>query len=46
MQTDDHTTEKGNHALVVGGSMAGMLAARVLAYHFERVTILERDRFP
>jgi len=45
MQTDDHTTEKGNHALVIGGSMAGMLAARVLADHFERVTILERDRF-
>ncbi len=46
MQTDDHRTEKGNHALVIGGSMAGMLAARVLADHFERVTILERDRFP
>lgn len=46
MQIDDHTTEKGNHALVIGGSMAGMLAARALADHFERVTILERDRFP
>ena len=46
MQTDGHRTEKGNHALVIGGSMAGMLAARVLADHFERVTIVERDRFP
>ena len=36
----------GGHALVVGGSMAGMLAARVLSDHFERVTIVERDRFP
>ena len=26
--------------------MAGMLAARVLAYHFERVTIIERDGLP
>lgn len=36
----------GRHAVVVGGSMAGLLAARVLADHFERVTIVERDRLP
>jgi 2-polyprenyl-6-methoxyphenol hydroxylase-like FAD-dependent oxidoreductase len=36
----------GEHAVVIGGSMAGMLAARVLADHFDRVTILERDRLP
>ena len=34
------------HAVVVGGSMAGMLAARVLADHFEQVTLLERDHLP
>jgi 2-polyprenyl-6-methoxyphenol hydroxylase-like FAD-dependent oxidoreductase len=34
------------HAVVVGGSLAGMLAARVLSNHFEHVTLLERDRFP
>jgi flavin-dependent dehydrogenase len=34
------------HAVVVGGSMAGLLAARVLADHFAKVTILERDRLP
>ncbi|HYL38231.1 MAG TPA: FAD-dependent monooxygenase [Bryobacteraceae bacterium] len=34
------------HAVVVGGSMAGLLCARVLADHCERVTILERDSFP
>ena len=34
------------HAVVVGGSVAGMLAARVLADHFDAVTLLERDRFP
>lgn len=34
------------HAVVVGGSMAGLLAARVLADNFDRVTVLERDRLP
>ena len=34
------------HAVVVGGSMAGMLAARVLSDHFDDVTLLERDDFP
>jgi hypothetical protein len=33
-------------ALVLGGSMGGLLAARVLADHYERVTLLERDIFP
>jgi 2-polyprenyl-6-methoxyphenol hydroxylase-like FAD-dependent oxidoreductase len=32
-----------HHALVIGGSMAGLLAARVLSEHFERVTLIERD---
>jgi 2-polyprenyl-6-methoxyphenol hydroxylase-like FAD-dependent oxidoreductase len=36
----------GGRALVIGGSMAGLLAARVLSERFERVTIVERDRFP
>ena len=34
------------HAVVVGGGMAGMLAAHVLADHFEQVTLLERDHLP
>ncbi|MGH3686292.1 MAG: FAD-dependent oxidoreductase [Pseudonocardiaceae bacterium] len=34
------------HAIVVGGSMAGLLAARVLANHFEQVTLVERDALP
>ena len=43
-----HTTSQNSinsraHALVIGGSLAGLFAARVLSDHFERVTILERD---
>ncbi len=34
-----------HHAIVIGGSMAGLLAARVLSEHFERVTIIERDHW-
>ncbi len=36
----------GRHAVVIGGSLAGLLAARALTGHAERVTIVERDRFP
>ena len=32
-----------NHAVVIGCSLAGLFAARVLSDHFERVTIIERD---
>src|SRR3712207_1346397 len=34
------------HAVVIGASMAGLLAARVLVGHVERVTVVERDRLP
>ena len=33
-------------AVVIGGSIAGLLAARVLADHFAHVTIIERDQLP
>ena len=33
-------------AIVVGASMTGLLAARTLAGHFDKVTLLERDIFP
>jgi 2-polyprenyl-6-methoxyphenol hydroxylase-like FAD-dependent oxidoreductase len=36
----------GEHAVVIGASMAGLLAARALAGAFERVTIVERDVLP
>ncbi|MEW6499228.1 MAG: 2-polyprenyl-6-methoxyphenol hydroxylase-like oxidoreductase, partial [Cyanobacteriota bacterium] len=38
--------QQASHALVIGGSMAGLLAGRVLANHFDQVTIIERDFFP
>jgi 2-polyprenyl-6-methoxyphenol hydroxylase-like FAD-dependent oxidoreductase len=34
---------KYTHAIVIGGSLAGLMAARVLSDHFERVTLIERD---
>jgi len=34
------------HAIVIGASMGGLLAARALADFYGTVTILERDSFP
>jgi 2-polyprenyl-6-methoxyphenol hydroxylase-like FAD-dependent oxidoreductase len=36
----------GEHGLVLGGSIAGLLTARVLSDHFDRVTVVERDVLP
>ncbi|MGW1075004.1 FAD-dependent oxidoreductase [Streptomyces sp. NPDC002537] len=36
----------GRHAVVIGGSMGGLLAARVLADRFTEVTVLDRDELP
>jgi 2-polyprenyl-6-methoxyphenol hydroxylase-like FAD-dependent oxidoreductase len=33
----------GEHAVVIGGSIAGLISARVLADYFDRITVLERD---
>jgi 2-polyprenyl-6-methoxyphenol hydroxylase-like FAD-dependent oxidoreductase len=37
---------RSHHSIVVGGSIAGLLAARVLLRHFDRVTIVDRDVLP
>jgi len=37
---------RGGHAVVLGASMAGLLAARVLAERYARVTVVERDAMP
>lgn len=36
----------GRHAIVIGASVGGLLAARALADYYEEVTILERDDLP
>jgi 2-polyprenyl-6-methoxyphenol hydroxylase-like FAD-dependent oxidoreductase len=45
-QRQEGSEGSGRHAVVVGGSIGGMLAARVLADHFDRVTVVERDVLP
>ncbi|MEU7550920.1 FAD-dependent monooxygenase [Streptomyces sp. NPDC044571] len=35
-----------DHAVVLGAGLAGLLAARVLAQRFARVTVVERDELP
>jgi 2-polyprenyl-6-methoxyphenol hydroxylase-like FAD-dependent oxidoreductase len=34
------------HAIVIGGSLAGLLTARVLSDHFDEITVIERDALP
>src|SRR5882724_11882029 len=36
----------GGHAIVIGGSISGLIATRVLSNHFDRVTLIERDPMP
>src|SRR5271156_6140035 len=36
----------GQHAIVIGGSIAGLMTARVLADFFDSVTVLDRDQIP
>jgi 2-polyprenyl-6-methoxyphenol hydroxylase-like FAD-dependent oxidoreductase len=38
--------KRNGHAVVLGASMGGLLAARVLADFFQRVTVVERDILP
>ena len=46
MPKEQPVSSGDRHAVVVGGSIGGMLAARVLADHFDRVTVIERDQLP
>ena len=39
-------TRIGGHAIVIGASMGGLLAARALSDFYDQVTVLERDHFP
>lgn len=43
----NHTREPArDRAVVIGASMAGLLAARVLSDHYEEVVVVDRDRLP
>ena len=44
--TAAHAPRVGEHAIVVGASVAGLLAARVLSDSYDRVTVLDRDTLP
>ncbi|PBC35510.1 monooxygenase [Rhodococcus sp. ACS1] len=39
-------TTTASHAVVIGAGIGGLLAARVLSEHFDRVTVVERDGLP
>ena len=41
-------TQQDNHrrAIVLGGSVAGLLAARVLTDHYDWITVIDRDSLP
>ncbi len=40
----DPAGQPGRHAVVIGAGIAGLIVARVLTDHVERVTVIERDR--
>src|SRR5689334_7381231 len=44
MTTD--STRCGEHAIVLGASIGGLITARVLASHYRLVTVIERDKLP
>jgi 2-polyprenyl-6-methoxyphenol hydroxylase-like FAD-dependent oxidoreductase len=41
-----HVGRIGEHAVVVGASISGLLTARVLADGFDRITVVERNELP
>ncbi|MEM9214916.1 MAG: FAD-dependent monooxygenase [Cyanobacteria bacterium P01_F01_bin.150] len=41
-----HSPEYFRHAIVIGGSMTGLLAGHILAKHYQQVTVIERDVYP
>ena len=43
MMTTDRTRD---HAIVLGASMAGLLASRVLSEFYRSVTVVDRDVMP
>jgi 2-polyprenyl-6-methoxyphenol hydroxylase-like FAD-dependent oxidoreductase len=46
MHRVDSPNRRGEHAVVLGAGMAGLLAARVLSEFYDSVSVIERDRLP
>jgi 2-polyprenyl-6-methoxyphenol hydroxylase-like FAD-dependent oxidoreductase len=47
MNVEPHfSSPRNNRAIVIGSSITGLLTARILTHHFDRVTLIERDRLP
>lgn len=44
-QVKTETQNANRHAVVLGGSLGGLLTARILSDHFDRVTLIERDAY-
>ena len=42
----NNTIEEEDKAIVIGGGIAGLLAARILSGHFSKTIVLEKDRYP
>jgi flavin-dependent dehydrogenase len=42
----NNSHNQSSQAIVIGGGIAGLLAARVLSSYFQQVTVIERDQFP
>lgn len=46
MSPADQNQHRGDHAVVIGASMGGLVAAAAVAPYFDRVTVLDRDVLP
>jgi 2-polyprenyl-6-methoxyphenol hydroxylase-like FAD-dependent oxidoreductase len=46
MKNSSASPAGNKHAIVIGASLSGLLAANQLASHFQQVTIVERDQLP
>lgn len=44
--TDTSNRRLGAHAVVIGGSISGLVCARILSDYFSKVTVIERDPRP
>lgn len=46
MTSSTDVPDRRGHAVVIGASIAGLLAARALRERYARVTVIDRDTLP